>query len=80
MASKQDDVSDGSPYAGKVMELGEIKELLAKFGMMVGLDTSPGPTPTSRSRSWPMPSSAWSRRMPPAQRMPTGAPAPDRPS
>lgn len=42
MASKQGNGSDGSPYAGKIMELGELKELLAKFGMMVGLDTSPG--------------------------------------
>ena len=32
----------GSPYAGQVMELGELKDLLAKFGMMVGLDTGPG--------------------------------------
>ena len=41
MASNQGSGSDGSPYAGRVMELGELKELLAKFGMMVGLDTSP---------------------------------------
>ncbi|MDQ1492280.1 MAG: hypothetical protein QOD57_3289 [Actinomycetota bacterium] len=41
MASKQGDGSDGSPYAGKIMELGELKDLLARFGMMVGLDTSP---------------------------------------
>jgi len=41
MAGNQGDGSDASPYAGKVMELGELKDLLAKFGMMVGLDTSP---------------------------------------
>lgn len=41
MASKQGNGSDGSPYAGKIMELGELQDLLAKFGMMVGLDTSP---------------------------------------
>jgi hypothetical protein len=40
MTSPQDHGTDG-PYAGKVMEIGELKELLAKFGMMVGLDTSP---------------------------------------
>ncbi|MFN2504270.1 MAG: hypothetical protein ABR540_08575 [Acidimicrobiales bacterium] len=37
----EDSESDGSPYAGKIMEVGELKELLAKFGMMVGLDPSP---------------------------------------
>jgi hypothetical protein len=41
VASNQGSGSDSSPYAGRVMELGELKELLAKFGMMVGLDTSP---------------------------------------
>lgn len=42
MASGQSSGSEnGSPYAGKIMELDELKELLAKFGMMVGLDTSP---------------------------------------
>ena len=41
MASKQGEEAAGGSYAGKIMELGELKELLAKFGMMVGLDTSP---------------------------------------
>ena len=41
MASNRGSDSDGSPYAGKIMEVGELKELLAKFGMMVGLDSSP---------------------------------------
>ena len=41
MASNKGSGTDGSPYAGRVMEVGELKELLAKFGMMVGLDTSP---------------------------------------
>ena len=41
MASNRGSESDGSPYAGKIMEVGELTELLAKFGMMVGLDTSP---------------------------------------
>jgi len=40
MVSKPGEGADGSPYAGKIMELGELKDLLAKFGMMVGLDTS----------------------------------------
>ncbi len=42
MASTQGSGDDGSPYAGRMMELGELSDLLAKFGMMVGLDTSPG--------------------------------------
>jgi len=41
VASKQGEEAAGGSYAGKIMELGELKELLAKFGMMVGLDTSP---------------------------------------
>jgi len=41
MADKQGSGPDASPYAGRIMELGELKDLLAKFGMMVGLDTSP---------------------------------------
>lgn len=41
MASNRGSDSDGSPYAGKIMQVGELKELLAKFGMMVGLDSSP---------------------------------------
>lgn len=41
MASMQGEGADGSPYAGKIMELDELKDLLAKFGMMVELDASP---------------------------------------
>lgn len=42
MADGQQAGTGPSPYAGKVMDLGELQDLLARFGMMVSLDTSPG--------------------------------------
>lgn len=41
VTSKQGEGAGGESFAGRIMEPGELKELLAKFGMMVGLDTGP---------------------------------------
>ena len=41
MTSTQGEGASDESFAGRVMEPGELKELLARFGMMVGLDTGP---------------------------------------
>ena len=41
VVTKQGEDAGGGSFAGRVMEPGELKELLAKFGMIVGLDTGP---------------------------------------